>query len=189
MLVHGVHTENTASGSPPRAGSSKDPAWLPASTPRGQGEVTSRHSWDICTVPPCCQASLATFPQAATLHTAAETAPGGIFSLCWNHSLTALGVLGAAPSPARRSCAVFSLQEGGRDVSQSYPYSWCTSSFFSPPQYTHLQHCFPQTDVLCVPPLPMTLAPQNHDLPATTHPWEELLELLKTWRQLLMGVQ
>lgn len=74
-------------------------------------------------------------------------------------------------------------------MSQSYTHYWCTSSFFSPPQYTHLQHCFPQTDLLCVPPLPMTVASQNHDLQATTYPRKELLELLETWGQLLMGVQ
>lgn len=59
-----------------------------------------------------------------------------------------------------------SVQDGGRDVSQSHTHCWCTSSFLSPPQYTHLQHCFPQTALLRVPALPVTLAPQNHDLPA-----------------------
>lgn len=40
----------------------------------------------------------------------------------------------AAPSPVRRSWSIFSLQDGGRDVSQSYTHYWCTSSFFSLPQ-------------------------------------------------------
>lgn len=75
---------------------------------------------------------------------------------------------------------------GGRDVPQSYTHYRCTSSFFSPPQYTHLQHRFSQSDLLRMPPLPLTLIPQNHNLPATTYSWKELLEL---WGQLLMGVQ
>lgn len=69
MLVHTVHAENEASESPPRVGSHAAARIQPGHHPglplhvEEEGEEKSRHCWDVCIVPPRCQASLTTAPQ------------------------------------------------------------------------------------------------------------------------------
>lgn len=165
MLVHRVHAENEASGSPPRAGSNAAAGIQPGHHPglpphtREDGEVKSKHCWDIRIVPSRCRPA---WPQLLS----ATTLPCNRF--CSQHYLLPL----MESLPLCSGCSIqlqwdkprCLLTGSRRDDGQGYApglYMLLVHQFLLP--IPVLQDCTPQVDPLLLLPSAMMLVLHNHD--------------------------